>query len=415
MCSESNYDAFIHLGRCCERGLGTKQDIPKALYWYHLAINTSNSSEAMFRVGQIYSQQEETMESMHWYQKAISQDDHARAHFRIAFYYIQGITNRDGSYILRPDLTCAVEHFRFAARFNDTDAMFELGQLLLTIQDDGVSALFPLELQEEGLHWFEIAADNGSRDAQRELGNIYHSGRDENDEVFAISQDFEKAYDYFSLAAHLGDKTSALFLGTYYEHGICMPPNIELAQTWYTVAVELGVRDDTVSLSDPSGWWPAQLCLARVLHQKQETQHEAYALFYTVYYTHKPEQHLAYLELMLATYELYGLGGVTVDEENAASKLLVLAEEGYLKAFFQVAQCYEKGIGFAKDDSKALEWYVSLVHNPNFDQDSLDEDDFEDLAQAYYRLAEYYRLGKVVAADLEKATTLYQISAERGK
>lgn len=378
-------------------------------------MENANSSEAIFRIGEVYAHLNNPLESIDWYKKAISQD-HIRAHFRIASYYIHGVTaDNDGTYIVKPDLLSAVDHLRFAAKHNDTEAMFELGQLLLTTHDDGATALFPIDLQEEGFHWLEIAADNGYSDAQRELGNLYHMGRDEYDGVFTIPQDFEKAYDYFSFAAHLGDKTSALFLGTYYEHGICIPPNIELAQTWYTVAVELGNGSDAISLSDPSGWWPAQLCLARVLHQNRETQHEAYALFYTVYCFHKPEQHLAYLEFMLAQYELHGLGGVTVDQKSAVSKLLALSEDGYLKAFFQLGQCYENGVGVAKDESKALEWYVSLVHNPSLDQDCLDEDDLENLAQAYYCLAEYYRVGKVVAIDLEKSKTLYQIAAERGK
>ncbi|KAI8075617.1 hypothetical protein BDF21DRAFT_423276 [Thamnidium elegans] len=420
VCSKSDTDAYIQLGRCCERGLGTFQNLSKALEWYHLSIKTTNSSEAMFRVGQIYAQQKTESESMHWYQQAINADEHPRAHFRIAFYYIQGILKQD-HYLVAPDLSTAVDHFRSAAKKNDQDAMFELGQLLLTTKDE-TCALFSLELQQEGLHWLEIAADKGSCDAQRELGNLYHSGRDseqhESYPVYSIGQDFEKAFDYFSLAAHLGDETSALFLGTYYEHGIYVPPNIELAETWYTVAVKLGLsnRQDEphLPLSHPSGWWPSQLCLARVLHQNEASQHTAYALFHTIYYCHAPEQHAAYLEMMLAQYELYGLGGVPVQEEQAVSKLIHLAEQGYTKAYFQVAQSYEQGVGIAKDLTKALSWYVALIHNPVLDQDSLDADDQEDIAHAYFCVAQYYRLGNVVAIDQEKSNTLYQIAAERG-
>lgn len=401
--------------------MGTNQDLSKALEWYHLSIKTTNSSEAMFRVGQIYAQQKIESESMLWYQQAIEKDGHPRAHFRIAFYYIQGIFE-----YLAPDLSKAVYHFRASAKQNDQDAMFELGQLLLTTKDN-TCALFPIDLQQEGLSWFQIAADKGSSDAHRELGNFYHSGREVEDEaeeedqaypILLISQDFEKAYDHFSFAAHLGDQTSALFLGTYYEHGICVPPNIELAQTWYTVSVELGLSNGAggnLPLSHPAGWWPAQLCLARVLHQTKESQDVAYALFHTLYYCHRPEQHLDYLEWMLAYYELNGLGGISIQEENAVSKFIHLAEKGYTKAFFQVAQCYELGIGVSRDLDKALSWYVALIHYPVIDQDSLDADDQDDLSRAYFCLAEYYRLGKVVSVDQEKAMTLYQIAAERGK
>jgi TPR repeat protein len=412
-------DAYLHLGRCSERGLGTIQDTSKALDWYQLSIEKTDSSEAMFRTGQIYSV-EQAQKSVYWYQRAINKDDHPRANLRLAFLYMHGIYQHERC-LLEPDISAAVRHFRAAAKQNDLDAMYELGQLLLATTKDELFALFPIELQLEGMRWYELAADKGSLDAQRELGNLYHRGResfetdDEEEEdhypIYAVQQDFEKAYDYFSFAAHLGDKASALFLGTYYEHGICVPPNLELAQSWYTMAVELG---ESIPLSDPTGWWPAQLCLARVLHQNQETQNEAYALFVTVY-SHKPEQHMAYLEMILARYELYGLGGVPVQAEKAVVKLLNLAEEGYLKAFFPIAQCFEKGIGVKKDLSKALQWYVLLIHNPVIDQDTFDEEDLEEISHAYFCLAEFYRQGIVVAVDLEKSDMLYRIAAERGK
>ncbi|CEP14714.1 hypothetical protein [Parasitella parasitica] len=425
-CALHDPDAYIHLGRCCERGLGTFTDVSKALEWYHLSIEQKDDSEAMFRVGQIHAaiSQESSavqgdLEALHWYRRAISKDNHPRANFRIAFYYIHGIQQRDDPLcLLAPDLGVAVQHLRVAACQNDHDAMFELGQLLL-------NSGFSLELQSEGLRWYQAAAEKGSRDALRELGNLYHTGRgdeeqQENQTLLAFQQDFDKAYECFSRGAHLGDKTSALFLGTYYEHGIGVAPNADMAQQWYTLAVELGrtvaARKHALPLHDPSGWWPAQLCLARVLHQNEETQSEAYRLFATVYHAHRPEQHLAYLEFMLAQYELYGLGGVSVQTAEAVSKLLKLAEQGYLKAFFPVAQCYQNGIGVDKDPLKALEWYVLLVHIPvvAVDQDSMDQDDLDDLSQAYFYLAEFYRQGTVVAMDTDKADMLYQIAAERG-
>lgn len=434
MCSKIDPDAHIHLGRCYERGLGTSQSLLKALECYHMATETTHSSEAMFRIGQIYANQKRELDAIYWYQQAISKSDHPRAHFKTATYYAQGVF-KNNEYLVRPDLHAAVYHLRSAAKQNDLEAMFKLGQLLLTTKDERY-ALFSLDLQSEGVNWLEVAADKGSRDAQRELGNIYHAGREglddfDDDEgsveedafpIFLISQDFEKAYDYFSFAAHLGDKASALFLGTYYEHGICVPPSIELAQSWYTMAIQLGANTDNElpleeDLSHPSGWWPAQLCLARVLHQNEETQDQAYALFSTVYYSHRPEQHMEYLEMILAQYELYGLGSVSVQEEKAVFKLLHLADHGYIKAFFLVAQCYENGTGIHQDLAKALDWYVALIHHPMVvDQDTtFDEDDLEDLAHAYFCLAEFYRLGKVVAMDQEKSNTLYQIAADRGK
>ncbi|OBZ86962.1 Protein sel-1 2 [Choanephora cucurbitarum] len=418
-CSRYNASAFVQLGKCYEQGLGTPKDIDKARELYHMSIEETNSSESMFRIGQMCSNEtaDGKMEALYWYRCAVNRDNHPRANYHIGLHDAQEIQNGHSG----PDMLAAVQHLRAAAKQGEVDAMFELGQLLLMLINEKC-AMFPVDLQAEGINWYEAAADLGSCDAHRELGNLYHTGRDESalspddsmyHPVFFVPQDFERAFDHFGYAAHLGDKTSALFLGTYYEHGICVPPNLELAETWYTSAIKLGA-EEVSALDHPSGWWPAQLCLARVLHQNEETRDQAYTLFKTVY-THKPEQHLAYLEMILAQYELYGLGGVPVQAEDAVAKLLKLAEEGYLKAFFPIAQCYEHGIGIEKDLSKALQWYVLLVHSPiATDQDTLDTSDHEDLSNAYFCLAEYYRQGVVVEVDLEKSDMLYRISAERG-
>jgi TPR repeat protein len=185
------------------------------------------------------------MKAVYWYQRAISKDDHPRAHFKLAFYYVQGITASFGEKrLLSPDLVIAARHFRKSAQANDPDAMIELGQLLLSRHNQD-NALFEPELQEEGILWLETAVEQGSRDACRELGNLYHSGRESSETnntgffpVYPICQDFEKSFDYFNSAANLDDKTSALFLGSYYEHGICVPPNINLAKSWYSAAMK---------------------------------------------------------------------------------------------------------------------------------------------------------------------------------
>ncbi|KAI8367250.1 hypothetical protein BD560DRAFT_371623 [Blakeslea trispora] len=419
-CSRYNADAYVQLGKCYEHGLGTTKNIQKALELYHMSIEQTNNSESMFRIGQLCSSEtaDGKIEALHWYRCAINKDDHPRANYYTALHYAQEIQNG----YLGPDMLAAVQHFRASAKQGEVDAMFELGQLLLSPVNE-TYALFPIDLQAEGVSWYETAADLGSSDAHRELGTLYHHGRDESvlspeDELYYpmlhIPQDFEKAFDHFGCAAHLGDKTSALFLGTYYEHGICVPPDLELAETWYTAAIKSGAEEEMLALNHPSGWWPAQLCLARVLHQNEETRDQAYALFKTVY-SHQPEKHLAYLEMTLAQYELYGLGRVPIQPEDAVAKLLKLAAEGYLKAFFPIAQCYENGIGIEKDLSKALQWYVLLVHSPvSADHDTLDASDLEDLSNAYFCLAEYYRQGIVVGVDLEKSNMLYKISAEKG-
>ncbi|KAI9480963.1 MAG: hypothetical protein EXX96DRAFT_198935 [Benjaminiella poitrasii] len=387
-CSQYSLDACLQLGRCCEEGIGTRQSVSNALEWYQLLIDVSNNSEAMFRVGRIYSQELDSFQqSIYWYQRAIEKDNHKIAHFQLALYYLRGI--KTDNYLFKSDIISAADHFRQAAEQDDVDAMFELGRLLLSTRND--HAVFPVKLQIEGLEWCMLAAEYGSCEAQCELGNLYHTGResgiDKQDDdkerypVYVIQQDLEKAYDYFNRAACLGDKTAALFLGTYYEHGICVASNLDMAQTWYRVAAS----GSTVS----GPWWPAQLCLARVLHQQKDTQNEAYALFKAVYHQAAPEQHKDYLAWMLALYRLYGLGGVSKNEEAAFSDLLSLADKGYLKAIFLVARCYENGTGApSRDPAKAIKWYTVAVRCAT-SKDELDKVDFAELSYAYSRLTKY--------------------------
>ncbi|KAI8393861.1 uncharacterized protein BYT42DRAFT_542057 [Radiomyces spectabilis] len=404
-CAEDHqcFEAYNSLGQCNELGLGTPKDHKKALEWYLRSVEKTQDAEAMFRIGRLHAQglvialdRHKDLEALQWYQFASDTQNHSRAHYFAGLYKLRGI-QQDDRQLLSPNIEEAMHHFQKAAAQGDRDAMFELGQHL--VNDDGK---YSHDQQMQGLDWLEQSAQLGCQDAQRELGKLYHSGKD-ND---TVEQNFERAYEYFTLAAQQGDKTAALFLGIYYEHGIHVPASLDLAREWYDIAVKLGQRHEA-----KGGWWLAELALAQLLHQTDQ-RNEAFPLFKAAH-DHAPTHQRSSAATMLARYRLHGWGNIPAEPEKAAAELVELAQSGDVKLYLEVAQCYEFGIGLTRNMHEAFEWYQRLVSH-HHDQDTMDDEDREDQAEALYKLAEFHRHGWATPVDLEKANRLYHLASEKG-
>ncbi|KAI8339962.1 hypothetical protein BC941DRAFT_419031 [Chlamydoabsidia padenii] len=433
-------DAYNSLGQCNELGLGTTQDDQAALDWYLRSADQTQDSEAMYRIGKLYAQgrvptpdgQHKDVEALKWYKFASETRNHSNAHYEIGMYLIRGITVSESSSIVSSssqqqqqpsrlskssslsslssssssssstvlvpiDRETAKLHFQHAGEQGDMNAMYELGQLLLMDEDSSVTV--NMDDRRLGLEWLLNAAQLNQRDALRELGKLYHSGKSYDDEIM-VEQNSASAYDYFIRSANQGDKTSMLFVGIYYEHGIHVHLDFLLARQWYEMAAR-------------SGWWLAELAMAQLLHQDMDSREEAYQYF-SLAHQHAPELQRQPATIMLARYHLRGWGGVSVQLEQAAAQLIAIAEnEQQVKVYLEVAQCYEFGIGVDQDLYKAFAWYERVVKRHD-GADALDEEDQEDLAEAMFRLAEFYRRGWTVEIDQDKANQLYQLAMEKG-
>ncbi|KAL0093314.1 hypothetical protein F4703DRAFT_1939273 [Phycomyces blakesleeanus] len=476
---ESSSAVFNLIGQCNEHGLGTPKNYQEALEWYLRSSRKTRDPEAMFRVGQLVARRQAAiqrdeedhlissslpstglnpdLQALEWYQLSIDTSDHGQSHLGAGLYFSQGIKDKKtGKILLAPDVNLAIEHFRKAASQCIPEAMFELGQFFLLTTGARPSPRETTVMANEGVKWLERAAQLGLRGAQRELGKLYHSGhtvmtypqvqenenedeeleaidvvnREPNLPVVVVAQDFAKAFDYFCRAAQQKDKTASLFLGIYHENGIYVQTNTELAKEWYRIAVVLGKQQEQKSRGSredggEDGWWLAELALAQLLHQEPVNRHEAYPLFEAAY-CHAPLHQKRTALIMVARYRLHGWGNVAVNLEEGASMLVRLANEGEVKVFLEVAQCYEFGIGVEQDFQKAFEWYQRLVvgldnmKNDDDEGDSdqvsacLDEEDVEDQAEASFRLAEFYKSGLVVSTDLQKANHYYRVAANKG-
>ncbi|CAO3591813.1 unnamed protein product [Absidia cylindrospora] len=439
-------EAYNSLGQCYESGLGTTQNAVSAYQWYLKSSETTKDAEAMYRIGQLYS--EDRLEcaepkeeaAVRWYQLADDTAGHPQANYQLGLYYIKCQNAQQ----TQPHYANAMKHLRKAAMQDDKDAMYELGHFYLSDTeepnlDHGSSKV---EWQMDGVHWITRAAHHGSPQAQCELATLYHSGRDVNQHV-VVEQDFEKAYDLFCQAARQGDVTATVYIGTYYEHGIHVAPSMELAKEWYQEAIAQAPLSST---GNNDMLWLAELGLARLWHQEKASI-DVYNMFCSAYQhgpplmdqqtTMKSSSSSSYstmllCKVMIIRYELYGWGGVTKDCALAAQELMRMAEQGHSKVFLDIAQCYEEGIGLELDYVNAYTWYGRIVslsnslattekttdeeNGDNGDDELWDEEDEQDQAVALFKLAEFYRLGFTPngQVDLDKANSLYHLAADKG-
>ncbi|KAI9306811.1 hypothetical protein BJ944DRAFT_262915 [Cunninghamella echinulata] len=463
---ENCIEAYNSLGQCYELGLGTEKNIKQAYQWYHLSVETTNDAEAMYRIGYMYysnqlpvdadnlshQQQHETKDEIayRWFHLANTTNGHIKANYYLGLYHKNGVM-RESKMIIQKDSQLAIQYLQKSALQGDVESMYQLGLFYLTNEnededkdeDNKEKYAFTMEQQLEGIQWLTRSSQLGSSHAQRELGILYHCGRDFIDPttseiIVLLGQDFEKAYELFCQASRHGDVTSTVYIGTYFEHGIHVAPSIELAKEWYQDAIDY--HHDHSANNNSNMVWLAELGLARLWHQEQASQ-EAYQLFCNAYehakstlspLDHETSKALLHCQMMILKYQLYGWGGVLKQCQQAAQQMLLLAQTSHhIKAYLDVAQCYENGIGFPQDYLHAFTWYGRIVgimnhHHQlqqeksfNDDDDSfLDEDDDDELdyALALYKLAEFYRLGYTPngLCDLEKAMNLYQLAADKG-
>lgn len=378
------------------------------------SAEATQDAEAMFRIGRMHAQgrvlakqvdgeQDDShhpdFEAFQWFQFACEAKNHPRAHYHLGLYHLHGIvlesTSSTPRILVPVDHMLACHHLEQAAVQDDCEAMVELGQLLMSSEEPTHA--------NAGLAWLERAAQLGSTIAQCELGKLYHTGISNSNAT--IEQNHEKAYDYFCRAAQQDNEpTAILFLGSYYEHGIHVAANVDEARRCYAWALE-----------QQPGWWLAELALAKLLHANSQSQSEAYALFQAAQ-NHAPPHAQTSATLMVALYELYGWAGVLPNPTQAATTLIELAESGEPRAYFHVAQCYDHGRGVQQDRSKAFNWYMRAVEaHLQHDDDLQDDYQEQEIADAAFRLAEYYYHGWGVTVDQDRAKELYCIANEHGK
>jgi uncharacterized protein len=225
-------------------------------------------------------------------------------------------------------------------------ASFSAGQYARALQDwqqaadsgDGEAALYIGLLNDLGrgaprnapaaLRWYQRGAALGNSAAMFNVAVLYDSGN-------GIPRDFAAAIDWYQKAAELGMGRAAYALGLIYEEGDGVPPDRDQAVRYFRQARAVGVT--------AAG---AHLALLGDQSRAQVTPAKAES-------TPAKDSSLAAFD---RAQELL-LGRSPQDTRQAATLLRQAAGQGDLLAAYDLAYCYEKGIGVEADRQRAYVWY----------------------------------------------------------
>lgn len=213
-----------------------------------------------------------------------------------------------------------------------------------------------------------------------------------------------------------GDADASLLLGVIYTAGTQVAPDPQMADFWYTRAIEQGnslapllqepltIAPDNImkapdaairffTLVAQTGDPAAQFTLG-VLHLMREDQEPDYAEA-TKWFRAAAEQGHNKAPFMLAS-ALQDGGGGAKNEAEAVRWLRVAAEQGDADGQFMLADVLSCGRGVVTDKAEAMRWYSSAAEQGN--------------AHASYRLA----MLQSQAGDHSAAAVRMQIAAEAG-
>lgn len=293
----------------------------------------------------------------------------------------------------------AVRHFRTAANADHPYAQACLAVCYAT--GEGVEK----DLDTAEL-WAKRALDSGDEKAAALLDAIHEEQRDEAFEsgVSCYEQgDYTQAFQYFHTAAQLGLPNAQFSLALCYFEGEGVEQNLDMAILWVERASEQGF--------------------------------EAAAELLELLKTAKAHP----FDLGVACYE-------KGDYTQAVQYFRIAAEQGDVKAQFNLAHCYAQGEGVEKNQSEAVRWYRAAAEQgdqqaaealarlrKNEGKDAfflgvacLEKGDYVQAARFFhnaaelghaksqYNLALCYEGGNGVEQDQQEAVRWYRAAAEQG-
>ena len=166
---------FVELGDIYRKGISTKVDYPKALYYYQIAAQKGN----------------------------------VRAYLGLGIIYQYGCSS------IKKDNDLALEYFEKAG----SDGLLKIG--LLYYMKNNYNKAFK---------YFSLSAEQNSSEGHFWLGSVYQSGT-------GAKQDINLAINHFKISSEQKNWWASQSLGNLYYYGIGMPKNWSLAQKYFRLAV----------------------------------------------------------------------------------------------------------------------------------------------------------------------------------
>ena len=205
--NKNSTDAAFLLGLMYDRGIATKADLKRAIYWYEQAENNPLSS---FILGTYVAQgngvSKDIKKAIGYLQVAASK------HFPAADYNLAVVKRRQGETFLP---------------YLDKAAAAGLSRAGLALADYYMSHDSTSTQLQQARTLYEQLAKQGLRSAQLKLGYLYENG-------LGTARDYTQALNWYTAAAQQGPGEAQYLLGRLYQFGwIGNSPNQAMAKQWY--------------------------------------------------------------------------------------------------------------------------------------------------------------------------------------
>ncbi|MDR3234682.1 MAG: sel1 repeat family protein [Planctomycetaceae bacterium] len=304
--------AYYTLGQCYYKGLGTTQNLPKAVEWFELFLQHDNgkpNSRIYAVLGQYYLEHANTPPEK---EKAVA-------------YLLQAAE------LGHPDF------FRFysiAANEGNALAQYILG----CINEDG--GIVPSDI-ETAIRLFHQSAEQGYADAQCRLGIIYLTG------AHGIEADSQVALQWLRLAFEQGDEPAAYWLGVCYADGEGVQKNTAEALRYLLPSAQ--------GTSGKIGSKESQYLIAQILLNEKNTQ-EYNPAEAVKWLRQSAQQAYTSAQTRLGICLLEGIG-VKPDPQEARQVLRKAAKNNDAVAAYRLGEIYIEGNGVPANRKEAYKWY----------------------------------------------------------
>lgn len=407
-----NVKAQFILGSMYEQGLGVKQNLEQALYWFNQSskqnyMRADYSIGLMFLEGKLVKRNYKT--ALRWLKKAAFKGD-THAQYVLGMLYEFGVGQPSDPQYIKKDIDYAIAMYNFAANGG-------LAQAQLNLADIYASGLFTKDAtvtQQRSLEQFtrelyQAAAKKGLKQAELALAFYYSNPK-------STQQQQQWAFNVAKKEAEKDNGFASLLLAIMYDRGIGIEQNTTSAIKWYKKAVAQnnpvaqfilgtyyytgkGVRssttkaDDLLSQSAKLDFPIADYNLA-VIKYKQNPNGN-----FLNFLQKAAQQGYTKANLQLADY--YLVNSTYKDQLQDSAKIYTkYAELGYPLAQLKLGYMYEHGIYYNTNYNDAAKWYEKAAKQNN--------------VIAQYLLANMYQVGKLNQVDLAKAMQWYKRAAKNG-
>lgn len=394
--NQNNKEAIGNLGFCYYYGLGTRPDSSISARLFEKAFKLGypelvNTHDSLANNGTLFS----AMLLAHCCRNGIGMEKNAQK----AFHYYSLAADRgnvEASYycgkMLYDGKTVAADHnqgFSLMLRAADKGhaaAQYEIAGAYLTgkgVEKDASRAV----------EWYTRAANGGNWSAWWQLAECYREGT-------GTAQDFEKALNCYAHAATMGyqnklkkllEDDDSPWKDTPFMHYLRGMRLLDIDNNPDAALKEFGC----VSKTNTQGVTLEALCLANPKCSKHNMKKAIKTL-----QRQAPKDERAMFELALC--KIKG-DGVDKDVIEAEQMLEQLAKNGYMRAINYLADCYFEGGILNQDKQKAVLLYLQAERLQQLN------------AVGATRLAQCFRNGEVVEADVERASKLekYKNTSDR--